>query len=1088
MLNIFYADAGTDKDRFLFDKIAEQMPQDIFLIVPDQFTLQAERNAFRYMNADALLQLEILSRTGFVRRIVSQEGKPAGIPVDKYGRYMLLAKIMLQEKETNGIFSEVRMQDSFITLVNDMISELKQHNVSPKDFEEIADKLDKGNMLTEKIADFGEIFAKYEKELEGKFTDSENLQTVVNEEIYRSKTVKSHIFWFFGFDYMTPKMLSMVEAVAACSPEVNIIFTGTDLPDDDKSAIFNYMRRSLKDIAAGKMIPYSENVIPRKYAAKRNISEVRLYACSDIYAEAESVAVEITELVRDKGLRYSDIAVICNDMDVRAAIFERTFKRYEIPVFMDRKRGLLSEPSVEFIFAMIDVIRKKRRFNDVFRMIKTGFSPIRDVVSDELENYCRKYKISGNRWKKEFTLGIAEEGEEKLERLNIMREKLNAFISEAENLFKGKKTVREKTEALYIFLTKKAHIPGKIDLNRSRLEAERQFDYSQSAAQIWKATVIILDQMVQVLGDEEMTDEDYVQILSEGFSEYELGLLPTTNDQVIFGTMMRTRTGEVKALFICGANDGVLPKDNDDGGIFSDDEMHLLNSEDRRVCKTNDIRDMEEELALHKMMMKAQDYIYVTWSETDETGSEIRASEVVRKIRNGEREELRTARVVEGYDVLRSGDVLRLIQRRESTLPHLTDALRKKREGGELADEWKAAAGEYEGNEFFAAAQKGLLFSNKIEKIEAVKVKALYGRGASEEIVLGTSAFERFSRCPFSFLIRHGLRPREERDFSTDARSIGDVYHECMRAFSDYLTEPGVEITAKDSKWMTIDADETKRLTDKFVEEYAKTYREGVFFSEDRDDYVRARIKDVCARSVWMMIGQVRSGHIKEIKFEQRFGLRSDAVFPPIRLVRDDGEIVLEGITDRIDILSVKDSLTSEERSYVKIIDYKSGQESFDLNEAESGYRLQLMIYLKNAMENIEKSYPAGVFYFKIVDEKADVSEKHFEDIEDAVNAAAKKNAKLDGVLVENIDVIKCMDEKLGKSSEIIPAKMNKEGKLSGSVITEQEFFELIETNDDNLYKIADSLLSGCVDIEPKKGKNSSPCTFCDFKSICNKA
>ncbi len=1088
MLNIFYGDAGLDKDRFLFDRIAMQMPQDVFLIVPDQFTLQAERNAFHYMNADALLELEILSRTGFIRRIVSQEGKPSGIPVDKYGRYMLLAKIMLREKEQNGIFSEVRLQDSFMTLVNDMISELKQHNVTPKEFEQIAQNLEKGNMLNEKMSDFGEIFAKYESELEGKYTDSENLQSIVTEQICRSQTVKDHIFWFFGFDYMTPKMLSMIEAVAQAAPEVNIVFTGTDNFGDDRSAIFNYMRRQLKEISAKRMISYSEHAIPDSYAAKRNISEVKLSACADIYAEAETVAVEITELVRDKGLRYSDIAVICNDMDVRGAIFERTFKRYEIPIFMDRKRGLLSEPSVEFIFAMIDIIRKKRRFNDVFRMIKTGFSPIRDVVSDELENYCKKYKIQGNRWKNEFTLGANEEGPEKLARLNIMREKLNDFISEAENLFNGRKTVREKTEALYIFLTKKAHIPGKIDLNRSRLEAEKQFGYSQSAAQIWKATVIILDQLVQVLGDEVLSDEEYVQILLQGFSEYEIGILPTTNDQVIFGTMMRTRTGEVKALFICGANDGILPEGHDNSGIFTDDELQILNSEDRRICKTNDIRDMEQELALHKMMMRARDYIHVTWSETDEAGSEIRPSEIVRKIRNGEQEELCSIPVVEGYDILRGGDELRLIQREKSTLPHLTEALRKKRAGNILSDVWKAAAEEYKENELFDTVKKGLFFSNRIEKLDAGKIKSLYGRGTSEEIVLGTSAFERFSRCPFSFLIQYGLRPREERDFSTDARSIGDVYHDCMRAFSNYLTEPDLEITAENSRWMTISQDEVKNLTEKFIEGFAKTYREGVFFSEDRDDYVRARIKDVCARSVWMMIEQVRSGHIKEIRFEQRFGRSADAIFPPIRLIRDDGEILLEGVTDRIDILSVKDSMTSEERSYVRIIDYKSGRESFDIDEARNGYRLQLMIYLKNAMENIERSYPAGVFYFRIADELADVTGKHDKDISSVVNDASKKNTKLDGVLVSNLDVIKCMDSSMGKSSEIIPVRINSKGELTGDIITEKQFEELIETNDENLYEIADSLLSGCVDINPKKGNLVNSCTYCNFKGICKKA
>ena len=265
MLHIYFGDTDKDKDRFIFDRIASVMPSDVFLLVPDQFTLQAERNAFAYMNADALLELEIVSRSGFARRIVSQEGAPGGVAADKYGRFMLLTSLLLKEQREGGIFSSVRKKNSFISLVNDMISDMKQYDVSPAELQEIENSLEDDTVLREKVSDVRMIYEKYEELLSGKYLDSEDFLRIVSEKIYGSETVKSHEFWIDGFDYMTPKLLSMVEAIACTAPEVSIVFTGDDKNGEEQFAIFQRMRKSLREMAERAQIPYREEEIPEKY-------------------------------------------------------------------------------------------------------------------------------------------------------------------------------------------------------------------------------------------------------------------------------------------------------------------------------------------------------------------------------------------------------------------------------------------------------------------------------------------------------------------------------------------------------------------------------------------------------------------------------------------------------------------------------------------------------------------------------------------------------------------------------------------------------------------------------------------------------
>ena len=142
----------------------------------------------------------------------------------------------------------------------------------------------------------------------------------MSEKIRGSELVKSHRFWIDGFDYMTPKLLSMVEAIACTAPEVNVVFTGDDRNAEGQFAVFQRMRKALREMAERAQIPYQEHGIPEKY--RRDVSlPGESNGLQRFYAEAETVAVRITELVREKGLRYRDIVIICNDAEVRGSIF-----------------------------------------------------------------------------------------------------------------------------------------------------------------------------------------------------------------------------------------------------------------------------------------------------------------------------------------------------------------------------------------------------------------------------------------------------------------------------------------------------------------------------------------------------------------------------------------------------------------------------------------------------------------------------------------------------------------------------------------------------------------------------------------------
>lgn len=1133
MINVYCSGADRDKDRFMFDRIMQRLPADVILLVPDQFTLQAERNAFEYMNTDTLLELEIMSLSGFKRRVTAGTGEPAGIPVNKYGRYMLLTGLMLEQKKKNkegaagdgreGIFSAVNQKRSFMTLLNDQISELKQYNIAPEELRQMAGEFADDEILADKLKDIYDVYERYERLIDGKFTDTEDYQKAVNEKIKDASFVKRSIFFIDGFDYLTPRLMSMIEEISASAVEVNVMLTGSSeaeagdgtagdiiyraaAGDGEFFRITRNMTERLREAAKRAGTAYHEEAVPDTYRLF-SAPEICIMSAGDFYAEAESIAADILRLVREKGCRYRDIAVICNDSDKRGSVFRRVFDRCGIPLFIDKKRNISQEPGIEFILSLIAVIHNDRRFDDIFRMLKTGLGPVDDEECEILEKYCRKYNIRSGHWKKDFVYGRKDEGEERLARINDIRRRVDEFTAEAEALLKDRKTVRARCEGLYSFLAGTAGMPARCEAARALLEEQKLFEEAESVSQIWKTVISILDQLVEVLGDAEPEDEEFIEILREGFEEVEIGLIPTNNDQVIFGTMQRTRTGRVRALFVAGANDGVLPESGRTDGLLSDDEKQLITDKLRRISKTDELRTMEQDLAIYKNLTKASELLCISYAGMDADGTELRPSELVERLLRLSTEaadgsgaaESGSMRVRLKKDYISSRAADALLQAPASAAGHTAAALRRYLSGEEPEDIWKAAALVLDGTREFESARKGLFYNNKTERLKKSQVKELFGRGSSKELIVSTSGIERYSRCPFSFFVTYGLRPEEERSFEADMRSIGDIYHECMRRIADALTERGIELSSPDSGWMRVTPAECRSMASHYVEEFTQKYREGLFTLTGREAYIRERLKEICFQAAWLMIEQVKRGHVKAVYFEQRFGRRRDALFPPVRLELDGGEAVyIEGIIDRIDIISGQENAPEESgeeapkhgstHDYIRVIDYKSGYEKFDLDEVRSGWRLQLMLYLKGAMSAVADSRPAGVFYFAIKEPRIDVTSVPDDRVDSVIDSALLRSVRLDGALLNNESVIAGMDSNIAPktSSDVLPVHRRADGQLTGStLLTDAEFAELIKTNDDNLHDLAAGLISGCIDLEPGSGKSYTACRYCGYHGIC---
>lgn len=1142
MLHIYYGRENLDKEKFLFDQIAKELNQSdrdengidtggshkkILLLVPDQFTLQAERNAFSYLHVDGLMDLEVMSQSRLGFKVLSETGGSNRVPIDKYGRHMLLTKILTEQNNLLEAFRGMNQKPSFIEMANNLISEMKQFNASPADILEILKETEEHSILSRKLKDIHRIYEKYEELIDGKYLDTEDYLNLFVSKISQSHLIRNSVIWINGFDYFTPKTLNIIEQLILNAEEVNIVLTadcstgtlGCLMPPDGRdSDLFDLTRglmARLKDITENNGITYGESGIDKSYkiqlgeqkgekapalahleqeiysqpyrrAAAGN--SVTLCQAANFYAEVESAAARIVQLTRDKGLRYRDILVICNDMETRGSVIRRVFADYGITAFLDKKRDILHHPSIEFIDALLDVTTKGWQYEDLFRMLKTNLTPVTAQDCEELENYVVKYRIKGSRWKTDFTYGVKAEGEEALIRINAIRKQVYEYISSFEKRFRQSRTVRERTGAAYDFLKEEAQLPEKIEELMTYLMEENLYEYAEEAAQIWDVIIGIFDQLVELIGSEEISAEEYAAILKSGFEAVEIGLLPPTIDQIIVGTMQRTRAGNIKALLVLGANDGLLPAAASSESLLNEDEKAVLYNRGIEICKIDDLRAREEKLAIYKTLSKPERYLWMGYSASDLEGKESKPSMLFEKIKK-----VYSDLSVE-KDILNQEEPMPLIETPGSTLRHMTEAFRGTLEGLPLKKEWLTAMRWYEdhSDSMLNGVREGLLFTNKQDKIERELINRLYKRESFPELSLSPSRLERFSRCPFSHFINYGLKPDERRIFEIAGREIGDVYHQCLMMMSAALSKPGIEITDPKSPWMTVTKDQCGQMIERFIDDAAREYREGILTQSEEERYRGFRMKRVCSDAAWALIEHVQTGRIQNVFFESEFGRAMGKKFPAIEVKLGEDTVYVEGKIDRVDVL--KSGLDTDR--YIKIIDYKSGKERFDTDEARAGWRLQLMLYLRAALgansyeANRDNPFkPAGVFYFEIAEPQIDITDLPEDDYLDKVRAERKKSFKLDGVVLDDQGIIESIAGEFSGYSDILPVRKTKEGAYAGTterkLLKEEEFAELLDAVNGKVQELCSELSEGSIAIKPKKVKDETACRYCLYKSIC---
>lgn len=1129
-LRLIYGRAGSGKTYFCLNEIKEKLNADgdtpLVLIVPEQFTLQAEKSLVKTAGIGGIIRTEVLSFRRMAYRVFNEVGGLTRKHLNASGKCMLIYRVIDGMKQDLKVFSKAVKQQGFINTIAETIAEMKRYNITPRHLDIVSAELN-NEALKDKLMELASIYDEFEKNLHEKYMDSDDDLTELAEKLSQSKQFNGAEIWVDGFTGFTPQEFKVIENLLKKSVRVNICLctdclteegfvSDTDVFFPAKNTVRKLLKlakennitvelpvwmRDTKRFGSSKELVHLEQEFfsfpYRKY--KENTRDICIFSAVNIYTEVEKTARGIIELCRDGGMRYRDIAVVTRNLDGYEKLVSVIFEEYGIPCFIDRKRDINSHPLVLLVLSALEIFTENWSYEAVFRYLKTGFTNIDRESIDIIENYVLACGIKGNRWVQDenwiyrMTLAfnsneMTEYEQDMLRKINEIRLKIIKPLMNFRSKTRGKKQAKEICAALFELLCD-MDVPQRIEMQVDEFKQSGELDLANEYGQVWNIIMEVFDQIVEVIGEQSTGIERFHRILAIGFGEYQIGIIPPALDQVLVGSIERSKSHEIRALFIMGVNDGIFPAATIEEGILSDSDRMLLKKSGIELAQDTRTKAFEEQYFIYTALSTSGRYLHLSYPIADHEGRTLRPSRIIsrlKKIFPSISEKSNIANVDTG------GYGLEVVCAPVPTFNHLLCAVRKGWEGSEVNPLWSNVYNWYMINEKWKLkcnnVMSGLNYSNQVGHIKSENVRKLYGNN----IYTSVSRLESFSSCPFSYFIKFGLNAKERKIFQLSAPDVGTFMHEVIDRFSKSLSD-------SDMNWRKMDREWCEREVSVIVDNLLESMSTSVFNSSQRYRYLSQKLKRTLCRAIWLIAEHIRRSGFEPLGYELAFG--EGGKFSPIVIELPSGEkINLTGRIDRID------TMKTEKGTYLRVIDYKSGSKAFKLAEAYYGLQIQLITYLDAIMgmqqgdgssvaypgnnETEEPSLcsnscflPGGILYFRIDDP---IVKGGREISEEEVEKSIMRQLKMKGLLLADVKLIKEMDREIDGDSLIIPARLNKGDVLGRSSAATAGQFELLRRYVRKLLsQIGEEMLNGNVQIRPYKNKRLISCTYCSYSSVC---
>ena len=1090
MLRLIYGKSGSGKSSFCFSEISKLIEKGeankIYIITPEQFSFTAERKLMDEMEkigCGAVISAEVLTLSRMAYRVMQEVG--GGLEsLSKCGKAMLVYSILSNNQKNLKFLGK---SDENIDLSIRAITELKKHGVSVEDLlSEISGVEDL--YLKNKLQDMSLIYKEFEDKISESYIEDTDLLTLLAENLDKVDLVKNSIIYIDEFSGFTYQEYQVIKEFLRLAKEVNITICTDNLdfntnPDIDIYYPNKQTAKRLLDLAKENDIGTEEFVHlsfePRfkteelkflsnnLYNSKstkygKTVENLSVFLAKNEYSEVENVAKKIEELIRKENMRYRDISIITKNIENYSSLVRAIFREYDIPVFIDEKRDLNQNIIVQYVLSILEVLSKNFSSEAVFSYIKLGFFDYEKEEIFKLENYCNKWGIKQNKWKKDFTYELEIDSKKKeVERLNEIRKEIIEPLLKLQEEIKKNRTVKNITVALYNFIINK-NIEEKISKKISDLEEKDLLDLAKEYKESYEIIIDIFDKMVLIFDDEKITIDKYQKIFKIGLKNSGLGKIPGTADQVILGDVDRSRSHKVKAVFILGLNDGVFPSSNKDEGFLNDSDREILKQDGIELANGTIDNLYEDKFNIYKAFTTAEEKLYLSYSSSDKDGKSLRPSVLVSQIKK------MFPKMKEESDVINKKYE---IVNKKVTYEELIENIAKIKNKEKIDEIWYQIYNYYKGqeewNKKLTSDMQGLNYTNLPEKIKQENIDKLYGNTLKTSI----SRLEKYRGCPFSYYLQYGLKLKEKETLKVQSFNTGSFMHETIDSFFKVVREEDIDLAQ-------IEEDKILEIVSNIIDESLNLNKNFIFTATAKYKVLVRRLKRIITKALKYIIITIVNSDFEVSGTEVEFGEKGK--YEPIILELENGKkIEITGKIDRID------TAKNEDGKYLRIIDYKSSAKNIDLNEVYAGLQIQLLTYT-DAICRKEDIMPAGIFYFSLLEQMANADKRLNED---EIEEMIRKNFKMKGLIIADVKIIKMNDNTLKSgTSNLVPAGITTKGEINQrntNGVKQEEFKILQEYIYKTIKDISKEILSGKIDLKPYNKQGKTPCEYCEYKTIC---
>ncbi|MBE7034905.1 MAG: hypothetical protein E7402_02110 [Ruminococcaceae bacterium] len=1089
-LTILYGEAGTGKSEYCLDAMCALHKQgtSTLLLVPEQFSHMAEMALVRkngYISDDIKvssfkrLAHKLMEKKGLLRQNISAIGKS-----------MLLAKAILSVSSDLTMYRRAAEKPGFISSMLEFIADCKRSAVLPENLASVT--VSNNAYFSLKIKELSLLYEAYHRAVDASYTDSEDALMHLSKLAIEDDYFRGMVIFIDEFFRFTQAEMDCICAFCLAGAEVyislgtkNAQITGVFEPVKKTAEQLLSMARQ-NGIEVASPVYLSEK---HRFAASCELAhfeaeyhqhpprvyedatkDISLFIAPDLYTEVQALAAAICREVAKGNLHYRDVAVVAGNQELYRDLIKTVFPIYNIPVFIDEKKSLLSHPIIVMLFSLLDLMANGFETETILAYCKTGYSGLTQSETDTLENFALAGRLRRDDWLDETRfLQRADSIFNKTEDYEAshaedaayvlgLRTKLITPLLALRSALRESQRVTDRVAAFVDFFEEISLyqvVQAEVDGMQNRGDHQK----ARMLGEVYNLLIQLFDELVLCLGEEKIGMERLTTIISAGLSQCEISTIPPGYDQVFFGDVNRSVIKNVKALFVIGVNDTAFPAPPPQDGILHDEERRLLAEKGLRLGPDGQTIALHNQYVVYNALTISSGSLYISYAIADHEGKALRPASLIGRLNKI------FPRLAVSDHIQEEPEAEQMVAGKASAWQYLLEHFHSDTPAVSALKRFFSQDAAYQ-NQYHALVR---LADNREPKssISEKLARALYGQGLRGSV----SQLEKYSNCPFSYFMHYGLRAKERKILKIDAPDIGTLLHNLIEIASR-------RIETIEGGYKALDDAQATQIAREVVTEYFSEAFIARLYSEKRLAALIRRLQNQVAKMLMVIARHVAQGEFEPCAFEVAFSETGE--LPPVTIQLPTGEtITLTGRIDRIDMMKRDASV------YIKIIDYKTGNKSFKLSDVYNGLSLQLAVYLISVVEGgaaltDAKVMPAGMFYFRLADRVVDSQHQ--------TENALLKQFKMSGLLLKDVDIVKAMDRGISGHSSILPAYMKQDGSLSdssGSYATLEEFKKLSAHVKRTAGAIGREILHGGASVSPCKNGGRLPCTYCPYHAVC---